>query len=89
MRKRAYQSDQLDSSNHKKQKQTYSVDKNKIRAKIEERKRKLEEKKNNQIVQEATKRRCTQTDKKHTYLSFTLWYDILLSRANSILERNI
>jgi hypothetical protein len=65
------QPDQLGSSNHKKQEETYSVDKNKIQihAKIKERKRKLEEKKNNQIVQEAIKQICIQPDKKHAYLS--------------------
>jgi predicted thioesterase len=47
---RAYQSDQ---ELGKKQKQKYFVDKNKIRAKIEERKRKIDEK--NQVLQEAVK----------------------------------
>ena len=43
------------------------MDKNKIHAKIEERKRKIDEK--NQVVQEAIKRRCLQEHKKHAYLS--------------------
>ena len=50
-----------------KDKQIYSVDKNKIHVKIEERKQKIYEK--NQVLQEAIKRRCLQEDKKHAYLS--------------------
>jgi hypothetical protein len=61
---RAYQSDQ---ELGKKQKQKYFVDKNKIRAKIEERKRKIDEK--SQVLQEAVKRRCLQEDQKHLYIT--------------------
>jgi hypothetical protein len=43
------------------------VDKNKIRAKIEERKRKIDEK--NQVLQEAVKWRCLQEDQKHLYIT--------------------
>ena len=64
MGKRSYQSDQeLSCSYNKRHKQIYSTDntnankdiKNITRAKIEERKRKIEERKQNQIIEEVTK----------------------------------
>jgi len=79
MGKRPYQSDQeLSTSHNKRHKQICSIDntnvnkeisKDMTRAKIEQRKRKIEERKQNQIIQEVTKRRCLQHDRKHAYLS--------------------
>jgi len=72
MGKRSYQSDQeLSSSHNKRHKQICSIDNTNVnkeiskdftRAKIEQRKRKIEERKQNQIIQEVTKRRCLQHD---------------------------
>jgi len=79
MGKRPYQSDQeLSTSHNKRHKKICSIDntnvnkkisKDMTRAKIEQRKRKIEERKQNQIIQEVTKRRCLQHDRKHAYLS--------------------